>query len=587
MTTVNLDLAEQFVCRKPEAPITGGLPGECVMLHFPATFPFARKSGEGRAAGARESGHWSGSKKECPHLDLTQLSAEKYAFSGAQSAPIVMSISPAGVASFSQCGAKSVNSLLLNRRRAVELCLCASEQVVVDAAELQGWPIYFTGEGLVEISGMNISPAVRDNRGVTPASATPDISLAMRPHGAEAKVNVNGREVDTIAVRWIYLERAGIKADAGTGRDYWQAIAKVELALQYVKYLHAGGRALDDFIVHFELDGVGRPVWQQTLHDNLLAELNASTLRARLIHNAYPVPEKLALTREGLFQLYSDFAGALTERPYCAGRNPLEHDADCAALAFDFDQGWSRSNYLWRGHNIRLARAAISPERGMWVDRNVTVEAFHVARHEGAGVELALRARSGNRVARSEISASGERVIYYISTGEPALEEQQNWTACRWHVDLSVCTRLNGVVTVLDEFQFLLRIRRRMIGKEDFECQFELTRPGVLYHPKLGEVDVGRAWLLRNPSGGIALSEDGMITGGFGDEMDEQVGQHVSQCVVNLGVPFLRRMLERVNTGSATDNPDIFGPAVYDFCLEAYTRCGSVLVENHIQVRFT
>src|SRR5690606_2958422 len=149
-----------------------------------------------------------------------------------------------------------------------------------------------------------------------------------------------------IKASWVYLERAGVEADSGSGRDYAQVLAKVELALRYVAFLNSGGRAFDDFIAHIELDANGEPAWEQTLHDNRLGELNASVLRARLIHNSHPVPEELALRREGLYELSAGFAGSIAERPSCAGSFRGEADADCAPLAFDFSQGWSRSDYL-------------------------------------------------------------------------------------------------------------------------------------------------------------------------------------------------------------------------------------------------
>lgn len=584
MTTVNSEVVEHVVCGKRETSATRNIFGKCVLLHFPGSSSQSHL-GNAPTTGRLDGGHVPEFNAESSGLELVELGNERYAFSGANSDPILMSINSAGAVKFSQQSSQTTLPLFLRRSRGIELNLAAGEHIVVKAEELRGWPVGFTGDGRVDIDGVDVLPTVYHADGVAPAMATPDISLALSSPAGNTIVRVNRSVADTIKARWIYLERAGVQADDGEGRDYWHVIAKMELALHYVEFLNGGGRALDDFTVHIELDATGKPAWHQSLHDNLLGELNQSTLRARIVHNAHLVPEQLALTREGLFQLYFEFAGPLVDRPYCAGRYPNEPDSDCASIAFDFNQRWSRSDYCWRGHNARVTSAAVPELDGFRVGGCSSDKGFLVARHEGAGVELALRASTTEGVAPSRVLPQGI-CVYTAGAGPSALNEQP-WASAKWHIDISVCTRLRGVSHVLDDFQFLLEIHRSSSTHGNLQCQLELTCPGSFYHPKLGEIDVGRAWLLRSPGGGIAIKDDGMLAGGIGDEMDEQVGHFVSRSAVNVGLPFLRRLLEATDAARGAHDPDILAPAIYDIRLEAYTRCGALLIDNHIQVHVT
>lgn len=554
-------------------------PQRCVTLHFPESFPTA---GKREAANAAESSQPVA--VHCPQRDapfeVIEIGEGVFAFSGAGALPIQMHVDADGGVRFQQAGIEAKRRLVLGRVDPLHLRVEQSEHLIANAVDLAGWAIAFIGAGRVDIRGVSVQPAMLRDGEVIGARAEPDVSGAIRPDSHRATILVNGNVGDFIKSSWVYIEREGSLADSGSGRDYWQVLAKVELALKYVVYLNDGGRAFTDFVAHVECDGQGSVAWRQSLHDNLLGELTSSCLRGRLLHNPYAVPESLALTRDGLYELYLDFAGRLAERPYCAGRAPGEPDPDCAPLAFDFSQGWHRHDYVTFSPCSRLTHAAMTAEGGLWGGKGATPHGFTVVRHEGAGIELAFKVHSDEGACRPADYAQDHAAIYHVPAGAIRRGASPRLIP-RWHVDFSVCTKLRGVVRLLDEFRFVLCIKRSSAENGAKQCEFELVRPGTLYHPAYGEIDVGRAWLPLTRRGKIAVRPDGMPEGGFGDEIDEMSGEFVSQNVICIEFPFLRRMLIPGASGAT----DAYGPAIYEFKLEAYARGGALITVNHIQVR--
>lgn len=553
---VTLHVSESFPSRAGSTVIASGPPVAC-----------ASRSPEGEST-----------------FDVVHIGDDAFAFTGVGAQPILMTVSANGVVCFRHQGVEAPRRLVLERRRPVHLQVAESELVIAQASELEGWEVDFTGAGRVDIRGITFESTEFIGGKVIAAAAKPDVSGAIRPSSDRAGVLVNGNTTDFIKASWVHIERQSLPADSEAGRDYWQVIAKIELALMYVRYLGDGGYAFDDFLVHIELDAQGNVAWRQSLHDNLLGELNASILRARLLHNAHQVPPELALTREGLCELYLGFAGSIADRSYCVGRKPDEHDADCAPLAFDFSQGWARRDYVMRSRHSRLTGAAVTSEGRLWGGKGGDPKGFVVARHEGAGVELGFKVHSDEVEHRHSDSAGS--ALFYVPAGGVARRDLHRLVP-RWSVDFSVCTRLRGVARPLDEFRFVLAIRRTLSSGTSRQCQFELTSPSTLYHPVYGEIDIGRAWLPLSEGGGISIRADGMLPGGFGDEINEIAGEFVSQNVICIGFPFLRRLLTCSGSGTDTHTEveDFFGPALFEFRLEAHAPDGALLVENQIHVQ--
>src|SRR5690606_36718820 len=76
---------------------------------------------------------------------------------------------------------------------------------------------------------------------------------------------------------------------------------------------------------------------------------------------------------------------------------------------------------------------------------------FNIVRHEGAGIELAMKAKE--RVTGNEFlpDASGDVVVYHVNSG--IANHQATWgTPAAWSVDFSVASGLNGANKVLDDY---------------------------------------------------------------------------------------------------------------------------------------
>ena len=514
-------------------------------------------------------------------FDVVRVSAGVYAFLGGRSGNIMMSVTPDGQATFRQQGTLARHTLQLDREHSVELRLLGFEHLVVAARELQGWAVAFTGPGRVNITGVRITQACVEGSTVHAANAMPDIAGAMRPVSDRASLHVNGSLADFIKTSWVWLERENGAERGAKNRDYWRVIAGVELALMYVGYLKGGGKSFDQFVAGIHIDDTGRPVRRQSLHDNLLGMLNASMLRAGFIENLRAVPRELSLTREGLYQVYAGLAGEFAARPYCDGRDSAEHDADCASIAFDFAEGWTRSDYVRRWYEGRLAPVAVKEGASMWGGSRGGVTGFNIARHEGAGIELALKVRNDHGGDCEALPHEQGPALYRADAGEGRPDPPWGISA-KWFVDFSVSTYLKGVERLLDDFRFVLSVDTDPAEDHSCFCRFMLTRPGSLYLPALGEIDVGRAWLLVGEGDGIVLRDDGMLFGGYGDDLDESVGGFVSQHAVNFGVNFMRRLL---GDYANRDGPRLFGPGVFDIRLEAFDDGGALLVDNHVRVR--
>lgn len=571
MVVSSVDVVDYLPCTMSLCTSEAARPCDPAVLYSNADRPIAISSVFG--SGALPPGDRSGPV----HFDLVQLDPGIYGFTAAPGRLIVMTISADGLARFSCHGAQAREALQLSATDCVEIRLPAVRDVLeVDARQLGNWRVRFTGKGSVNILGIQVTPARFDHSGVVPACMAPDLPAAFGLSSDDASVLVNGEKAGFIQCRWIQLRQHL----PGSERDYLQIISEIELALLYVEHLSAGGRALDDFIAIIESVDEAGVASRRTLHDCLLGALNDDALRARFLANTLPLPGELPLTREGLYQTYSSLAGKLAGRPYCPVLRGADEEAStAAAAAFDFDSGWLRSDYVRYIPFGALTRAATNPDGTMRVG-GAPATGFNVKRHIGAGIELALKARSSTGADCPAERYEPEGMRFMVPAGV-SLESAYWGPQARWCVDFSVATRLGGADRQLDDFRFVLSVDTDPGLLRSAYRRFVLTRPCVLYHPAYGELDVGRAWLLMTPSGRIALKKDGSLAGGLGDEIDEAAGDGVSQNCINFGQAFMRRLLGRYTVSS---NPDAFGSGVFEFKLEAFDRRGVLLLDNIIQV---
>lgn len=125
----------------------------------------------------------------------------------------------------------------------------------------------------------------------------------------------------------------------------------------------------------------------------------------------------------------------------------------------------------------------------------------------------------------------------------------------------------------------VLRDARQAAGCRDCNsgvARIELALKYVAYLKEGGQA------LVMEDADHIRLKDDGMLFGGFGDELDECVGPVVSQTTVSVGSGVMRRLL-----GEYAEERDgrRYGPAVFDVRLEAFDGAGALLVDNRIRIR--
>jgi hypothetical protein len=226
---------------------------------------------------------------------------------------------------------------------------------------------------------------------------------------------VNGSKTDTFKVLWDYLDDAYV-----AGNNYYNLPLNetfVRLGVEYVEYLEAGGDPLTFITAKFQADNNanGIPQREQSMHDNLLGNLTTAAIQDRFDG---------ALEAQLLALVPDDYG----DRPYYDGNEPRVggpvHDA---VRAFDYDRGWDRPDYIDRSYNA-LADPLARDGTNMFYGTGNPADDWNVVRHEGAGVELALKVkhRGGDEYAESSIDPNGVahyRVLDGPQTGNPARAE--------------------------------------------------------------------------------------------------------------------------------------------------------------------
>ena len=221
---------------------------------------------------------------------------------------------------------------------------------------------------------------------------------------------INGSQADTFRVLWDYLDDAYV-----AGNNYYNVPLNetfVRLGVEYVEYLAAGGEPLTFDTAKYTADSNanGIPQREQSMHDNLLGNLNAGALNDRFDDPL--LSELLALVPD-----------EYETRPYYDGNEPRVggpvHDA---IRAFDYDHGWDRPDYLDRSYNAMidpLARDPLSPNH-MYYGSGNPADDWNVVRHEGAQVELGLKVKHRGGDEYPEISVGPDGVAtYHVVTGSP------------------------------------------------------------------------------------------------------------------------------------------------------------------------
>jgi hypothetical protein len=337
---------------------------------------------------------------------------------------------------------------------------------------------------------------------------------------------INGNKADTFKVLWDYLDDAYV-----AGNNFFNVALNetfVRLGAEYIEYLAAGGAPLTDITVKFAADNNmnGIPQREQSMHDNLLGNVNASSIADR----------QFGSPLEG--QLLALIPQEYQDRPYYSGNeDQVGGAAHDAVRAFDWEKGWSRPDYFDRflGKVDPIAsddRNNDSVDEQMFYGTGNSNDFFNIVRHEGAGVELALKAKefgpNGGDYGPANRSYDVNGVLHYqVSTGA----SPDNANRADWSLDYAATVLPQGA---------------------DESWTFKLF------------IDL-------DETSGVNFAEIPMTV--FGGLL---------QGSSNYGFNFIRGAID-VDDGAPGVQPYAFGVGEFDILLQAYAG-GDLIASNHIVV---
>lgn len=400
-----------------------------------------------------------------------------------------------------------------------------------------------SGAGTLDVQGVVFRNAV-NNSADSKANFEPTPSLD-KVYGlvkAGTGFTVNGNEADTIKGIWDVLDDKydPVADNTALNRDF------VNLGLRYVDYITKGGTPFTDLIAKVNADGRS-----QSMHDNLLGNLNKASIEFRFKDAASEILKSIP---EG----YSDRAIFSGNK---ADLGKADHDA---ARAFDYAKGWARPDYLDK--SIKSAvDASASTDGKLYVGNGNTATGFNVVRHEGAGVELALKAkvRKGEDYNASEPDKDGVVTYSKVKAGfQEVTWNEQSAKAADWSFDFSVATGIQkGSTKTLADYKFKLFVD---VDKEAGVqwVELDLLQRGTADTP----------WVLATSKDTVVINDD-----------DGKVNAKISQNSANIGFNSIISLIDN-NKSDAGVQPYDFGKGTFDIKLEAYDSNNVLLAANHIRV---
>ncbi len=233
-----------------------------------------------------------------------------------------------------------------------------------------------------------------------------------------ANLVINGSQADTFKTLWDYLDDAYV---AG-GNPFNIALNEtfVRLGVEYVGYIEAGGTPFTDVTAKFAADtnANGIPQREQSMHDNLLGNLTIGAINSRFAGD----PD---LKAELLDLIPDDYEARLLYEGLESQVGGPRHDN---VRAFDYDKGWDRPDYIDRSYNGLVDPLARDGGEMYYGDGN-TVDDWNVVRHEGAGVELALKVKHRGGDEYPEFSIDPDGVAHYrvLDGAQPGNPNRAEW----------------------------------------------------------------------------------------------------------------------------------------------------------------
>jgi hypothetical protein len=233
-------------------------------------------------------------------------------------------------------------------------------------------------------------------------------------------LSINGSPADTFAVVWEYLD------DGYVDEGYFASVNEnfVSLGLAYAEFLADGGTPLTDMIGKFtpdDGDANDTPERLQSLHDNMLGNLGRGPIESRF---GAGTPEA-----EALIAAVEAIDPDLLDRPYYSGNESAEAAYD-AVREYDYDHGYARTDYVETFFGEVDARATENGDgiEMIFGDGN-SDDHYAVTRHEGAGVELALKAklRGVGDLDPNNVVYNADGTAVFTVEADPASTDRMEW----------------------------------------------------------------------------------------------------------------------------------------------------------------
>ncbi|MBB6182582.1 DUF4214 domain-containing protein [Pseudorhizobium flavum] len=391
----------------------------------------------------------------------------------------------------------------------------------------------FSGKGTVDLKYVDFFEADETGGDYEASANLGNIISALQEDGVN--FTVNGDEAETIRALWeLYDERYADNPNDAVNNE-----ALVDLGLRYIEYLVDGDPIMD--VVKYS-DSEGNPRLQ-SMHDNLLGNLNAS-----------PIGYRFEGDKEA--ELLAKIPDEFETRPIYSGeyKKPSEQANHDAVREFDFHKGWDRPDYIDVVSNGTVDESGQNANDGLnFGDGTSTSAGFEIARHEGAGIELALKVveRGSNDPYDNYIDAEdGVRVF----EADPGTSSASWGTPAKWNFNFSVLTDTNDHPSDIEDYEFVIRLDTNPGAGKNF-VEFTLT-----------DIDGAKAW----------VGEDGESFFG-GDE--DLMTVNMEQNSVNIGFNQLKGLFEEYADGDEGD----FGAGTFDVELVAY-KDGVELVGTAVRV---
>lgn len=450
----------------------------------------------------------------------------------------------------------------------------SSQTVNIQGSALNDKALQVHGDGHVNVTGVVFTPSSNGN----PVSVSTDLTEVR----FDADTTVNGSKADYFKAVWktVDVTYGQIQGTYGngplfgtnengpsgptTGYTDGHVLAQpilgettagaaglanrqlaVDLAVEYIQYLQAGGAPLTDFAAKTSVGGR-----LQSIHDNILANVSNVGIDERNLPNEADVRARVPDEYEN--------------RPIYSGNPGDKYGANhIAVLKFDYDHGWARADYV---HDVvgNVDAAATTGGQMYFGSGNLPTN-YIMERHEGAGIEVGLKVhyRTGIDITPNAIDADGTAHFTVPSGSQVVDPAHQVYAAdpnrAAWSVDFSELVGLNGRTDNLANYTAKL-----------FVDVDPTAGTNYIVLTQVKNASGATPWISDRSAAEGILDQDGSIS-------------TLSQNSFNYGFGFIKNYID-ADANTAGVQPYTYGAGSFDIKLEVYNSGGVKLVGSHIVV---